>query len=263
MASSSRGTQRSKRGHSPLSQRLERSLAAYAIAGAGVVALAPASAPAEIVYTPVNQSIVSGGISFDLNQDGVADFTVHDESAFAYEPAWVRIRGYGAYAAVAGNGRAAALASGVAVGSSARFTSVANRDHGLGLARISCGYGTDSKAFAGCWVSGPWELNGQERFLGLKIVINGETHFGWARMFIRLMFPPSFKWVMRLNVVDYAYESTPNKAIVTGDIGGAAIRQENFDDRFKDDMPSTSLGHLALGALHTNSSKLPRPSLHP
>lgn len=228
-----------RRVRSALNKKLEKSLATYAIAGAGVVALTSVTAPAEIVYTPVNQTIIHGAISFDLNQDGVTDFAVHDVSAFPYDPPReVRIRGYGSYAGVAGNGRAAALDSGVTVGSNAQFTSVVNREPNLRLGGLTfCTYYF-------CGTQGQWKLNGKEHFLGLKIVINGETHFGWARMSIKLKGPQplDFRFVMRLTVDDYAYESTPNKAIVTGDTGGAAIRKDNFRGS------NASLGLLSVGA---------------
>jgi len=223
---------------SALNHKLEKSLAAYVMAGAGIAVLAPTQAPAEIVYTPVNQTISTGAISFDLNHDGVADFTLHDQSGFPYDPPReIRVRGYGSYAAVAGNGRAAALGSGVTLGSSAQFTSVVNREPNLRLAGlIFCSYYF-------CSTQGQWKLNGKPHFLGLKIVINGETHFGWARMSVDLRGPGhDFRFLMKLHVVDYAYESTPDKAIVTGDTGDAAIRKENFKGS------NASLGLLSVGA---------------
>ena len=47
-----------------------------------------------------------------------------------------------------------------------------------------------------------------DKFLGLRFLINGETHYGWARMDVT----SATQWVIK----DYAYNATPNKPILTG-----------------------------------------------
>jgi hypothetical protein len=52
-----------------------------------------------------------------------------------------------------------------------------------------------------------WKLKG-DRFLGLRFEINGEVHYGWAR--IRIESPTEWR------VKDYAYNATPNNPICAG-----------------------------------------------
>lgn len=54
-----------------------------------------------------------------------------------------------------------------------------------------------------------WE-NVQDKYLGLKFLINGSTHFGWARMDVT----SATEWTIK----DYAYKSTPNTPIFAGDM---------------------------------------------
>ena len=61
-----------------LSARVEKALAAYAVAaaaaGLGFVTLTPRAA-AKIIYTPANLDIpVNGSLALDLNDDGIAEF---------------------------------------------------------------------------------------------------------------------------------------------------------------------------------------------
>lgn len=80
--------------------------------------------------------------------------------------------------------------------------------------------------------SGPWENAGKgvkSRYLGLKFQIKGKTHYGWAR----LNFPKPSGAIM----TGYAYETIPNKAILTGKTKGPNAITVRSD----------SLGSLALG----------------
>ena len=77
---------------------------------------------------------------------------------------------------------------------------------------------------------GPWlKVNG--RYLGLKFVIRGKIHYGWARL--------SVDWTLgRAILTGYAYETVPNKPIVTGETKGPDVVVPG----------SAGLGHLAVGA---------------
>jgi hypothetical protein len=61
-------------------------------------------------------------------------------------------------------------------------------------------------------VFGPW-LTKSGGYLGLKFIVNGETHFGWARL--------KFSDFFQTTLTGYAYESTPNKAVIVGQTSGA------------------------------------------
>jgi len=96
--------------------------------------------------------------------------------------------------------------------------------------------------FASTFYQGPW-LNAsgygkgvKNRYLGLKFLINGQAHYGWARLNLKLEGNAGKKITTILT--GYAYETIANKAIITGKTKGPdAITLQ----------PAT-LGHLAAGA---------------
>ena len=77
---------------------------------------------------------------------------------------------------------------------------------------------------------GYW-FNVTDRYLGLKFVVNGNTHYGWARLSVSSGF-------VTATLTGYAYETIPNKSIITGKTKGADIVT----------IQDASLGHLARGA---------------
>jgi hypothetical protein len=213
-----------------LSSALEKKLAAYisAAGAAGVALLATQSAEAKIVYTPANQQLVFHGsgsqVSFDINSDGIPDIIF----------TWGTL-GYGSYIAVGpatGNGiigapgSAAALVWGVRVGPKDAFVTTPE----LMVAASGC----HSK----CSIRGPW-ANVYNRFLGVKFVISGQTHYGWVNMNMH----------NGAVITGYAYETVPNQPIIAGDKSGPTVA--NASDRA--DLPTPSkqpatLGFLARGA---------------
>ena len=62
-------------------------------------------------------------------------------------------------------------------------------------------------------------LNIGDRYIGVKVNISGHIHYGWILV--------SYT-TLKLTVKGFAYESTPNKAIKTGDKGnvGICVKQE-------------------------------------
>jgi len=52
----------------------------------------------------------------------------------------------------------------------------------------------------------------------LKFQINGQTHFGWARMTVNL----SLRRPMQVLLTGYAYETNPNTPIIAGQQEGEA-----------------------------------------
>jgi hypothetical protein len=56
-------------------------------------------------------------------------------------------------------------------------------------------------------------LKASSRYLGLEFQINGETHYGWARL--------SVKWnhrehLLSVGLTGFAYETEPNTPILAG-----------------------------------------------
>ncbi|HEY6291949.1 MAG TPA: hypothetical protein VI455_10380 [Terriglobia bacterium] len=265
---------------SSLSEICHQRLSMYAIAagatGVGMLALAPPSA-AEVVYTPAHADVVRHGHLFlDLNHDGKADFEIAQRSGcttggapvrrrqdagrpptqfggFCTSALYVYVPYYGKRTrgnAAIGNGsgfpphRAYALKSGAPISSAQPFG-------GFYLNFRSRGSNTEGTCLAS-W--GSW-INVTNRYLGLKFHINGEIHFGWARLNATCS-PTSRVVALRTG---YAYETIANKPIVAGQTRDAAEspggdpNPANFDNSpafltRPDPAQLASLGALALGA---------------
>ena len=64
---------------------------------------------------------------------------------------------------------------------------------------------------------GPW-FNVTNRYLGLKFKIKGKTHYGWARLTVTGTFGS-----IVATLTGYAYETIPNKAIISGATRGPGV----------------------------------------
>lgn len=224
---------------------------------------------AKIVYTPANVRIVGNvqKLNLDLNNDGSTDFEfcVVNNSNTGYCPAqpgrktsawknspspfssdlWIfpakainakannQIWGHLTFN---GDPTASALPAGVRVGpkGAIEFSPGQRLMATWGYAGFSTNYG------------GPW-ANAVDRYVGLKFIIKGKIHYGWARLTVH--------WhELRLSatLTGYAYETVPGKSIITG-------KRKGPDDQSKADHTSpaalhasppkpATLGLLALGA---------------
>ena len=86
---------------------------------------------------------------------------------------------------------------------------------------------------------GPWVGKGKgvrNRYLGLKFVIHGKVHYGWARLSVTLGHHRQYGDVSG-TLTGYAYQTIPNKAIITGKTKGQDLIIFQPDTR----------GGLALG----------------
>jgi hypothetical protein len=229
--------------------RLEKSIAAYSVAAAGMVSLATV-AHAQIVYTRVDLVNDTGAIQIDFNDDHVVDFVVHNRL----------YRENGNYSAtLALNGRSAPMAGvipnqkgfakvlsyGASIGSAAQFAGLSNRRE-IPLASLFCFYQECGQ------VKGSW-YNVQDKYLGLRFEINGQIHYGWVRLSVkRIVSKIRFEErYLKVAVKDYAYESTPGKAIAAGDGGpGESSYNGNLaphNESLQAIVPQ-SLGLLSVGA---------------
>jgi hypothetical protein len=206
-----------------INKGLTKQLLAYAtIAGAGAAACA-SHAQAEVVYTPIRTNL-DFIYPFDLNHDGIPDFQVGSFYLSGFDT-------LGVYPLVTGNKiagtkrnrcfdfgtDAAALPAGAPIGPGRSFQSRANC--------MAAGYSGLN--------GGPW-FEARERYLGFAFLIDGETHYGWARLSVRSAF--AFPGMARIE--GYAYETIPGKPIIAGDQGNTTnVSLE----------PGT-LGALAMGA---------------
>jgi len=217
-----------------LNSILDKNLAAYMLAAgaAGVSLLAAQTAEAKIVYTPANITIASrSAIPLDLTNDGVADFTIsnwqYDQinhlSIIHHQPS------NGVISQDHAPGPAADLPLGVQIGPNRFFEGVGSM----------ATFGSQSGIIF--FSDGPWK-DAHNRYLGLKFVMGGETHYGWARMTVDRL---------AVTLTGYAYETVPNKPILAGQMSGSEASSAIApQEMLAPSHPSATLGMLARGADH-------------
>lgn len=226
-----------------LTSALEKKLLGYAAlaaaSGVALLALAP-SAEAKVVYTPTNQKLPLNTIfALDVNGDGIPDFnffastllggalrrdtyTFNSDADLTVAGAAQSDQVWGARAAVS------ALPAGIKIGGNGKFAT----SHFI-MGAVTA---TDGRPPA---YYGPWAPSGgnvKSHYVGLKFVINGETHYGWARFNMQIRQP--LKGNLQAILTGYAYETVPNAPIMAGKTSGA----EASDTR------PAALGQLAAGA---------------
>ena len=197
-----------RRPTTPVKPKLEKNLAAYfaaaGAAGVGMLALIQ-SAEAKVVYTAANIT-VTNSTTIDLNHDGIADFSFE-----FWAPGW-----HSVYLDAAplvngnavrgvGNSSAACGFLGVPVGPGEKFIANSYYGHGARMAAFFSN-GSMTNSF------GPW-ADVTNRYLGFKFLINGQTHYGWARLSVSAH-------VRNVLLTGYAYETIPNKSILEGHTSG-------------------------------------------
>ena len=214
-----------------LSRHLEKNLLGYvAAAGAGLLATAQ-PADAKIVYTPENAVIArNGSYNLDLNNDGIVDFKIVElakgtpfgtrQSLFVTPSITDNEVMCGWVVCTSGNSNAAALKRGTKIGT-ANYGWLTFRRDSMGFEDSSGG-----QSFS----YGPWaHLFGDgTRYLGLRFPINGEAHFGWARLSVLFRKNPIRTW--EVHITGFAYETVPFKPITAGQTTGndddAELRSE-------------------------------------
>jgi hypothetical protein len=229
-----------------ISDSLNRQLNAYAqvasAAGVSVLALAGAS-EAKVIYTETNQVTHAGvPLYIDLNHDGIKDFRLRTElyrGSSGLEVGLYASEYRNANNAVAGRrfsrsgyflSAASALPAGARIGPKGNF-SVPSPFMAVEL------FGkADGSQYSDM---GPWVGKGegvQDRYLGLRFVVDGDVHYGWARLSVALGHDRQFGDVSG-TLTGYAYETDPDKPIIAGQITGPGVITVQ---------PKT-LGWLALG----------------
>ena len=192
---------------------------AAAAAGVGVLALAT-PAEGKVVYTPDNQQIPYGAggaaLYLDLNHDGINDFSFFNFFSSTSFILGLSISPVNASNEIFSTGRgnvfsvfAAALPVRRRVGPEGKF----EKQAGLGMAN-------DDSFSPSC--QGPW-VNANEKYLGLKFLIDGEVHYGWARLNVHCV----ALHPVHAAITGYAYETVANQSIITGDTrseAGAVVK---------------------------------------
>ena len=201
---------------SNLSESCGRRLNAYALAasaaGLGLLTLV-SPAEGKIVYTHANLPLMNQNqVFFDLNHDGTNDFFFYGQSisrrsisTFLFRLTVSPAQQGNAIWGVESHEHAscaASLPAGVRVGPKRPFQ--ANR------AVLLDWSGGPNGGTAYC----PWAGKIGKAYLGLKFTIKGQTHFGWARVRTTSIYP------YKVFLTGYAYETIPNKPIITGQTKG-------------------------------------------
>jgi hypothetical protein len=236
---------RSPRTPANLSDSTNRKLNMYALAAsaAGVGMLASTlPAEAKIVYTKMRVEISpqSRILNLDLNHDGVGDFTLSNVGGNGYKNFLEVLPGVQGNAIWGAGKYASALDPGVRIGPKGLFQA----GHSIMAAEPSCYYYCSNLSV------GPWK-NTTSRYLGLKFLINGEVHFGWARFNVTI--ERGFRsGAVYAALTGYAYETVPNRSIVAGETKGPnSIVGTRLPDPVtpgKAQRTTATLGMLARGA---------------
>ncbi len=201
-----------------LAQNLERHLSIYSasavMAGVGLFALVQ-PAEGEIVVTHVNVPIC--GATIDLNKDGKPDFSFpcyasQYEHSFYVKVMVAPLTGGKAVggARASGGPYASALSSGAKIGASAHFSS------SVGIEQLQVersGGGQSISTYSQYYLVGQWGNKGP-RYLGVKFLIKGETHYGWIRMSVTRR--NHHAQSLNGTITEFAYETTANKTITAG-----------------------------------------------
>jgi len=237
---------RPRRAPSKLSDSIHRQLNLYGLAasaaGVGILALAK-PAEAKIVYTPANKPILNcvdhPRLCFilDVNHDNIVDFRIpliatsynfHLGIVPATKRTKNRIWGTASHPSryAPTFSVASALSSGVTVGPSfpGKF-----EPGNTALAAYNSACGDDGCAWGQWW-------NKQNKYVGLKFYAKGRAHYGWARLSVGWRASP-------VTLTGYAYETIPNKPIITGKTKGPDVIT----------IQPATLGHLAQGASAVSS----------
>jgi hypothetical protein len=204
---------------SKLSDPIQRRLNMYALAAsaAGIGMLAsPNAAEAKIVYTPTNVQITpnNGFVNMDVNNDGTPDFGfynyfIYGSCCFNSRLMVTAEKKANKVVAIHNNKRtlAADLGPGFQIGPKLA--------HGFFqpgtavMADVFYRRSTNSKTSFTSY--GQWR-NVTNRYLGLKFLIKGKVHYGWARLTVKVNREQGYG----ATLTGYAYETIANKPIVAG-----------------------------------------------
>ncbi len=165
--------------------------------------------PPNIIYTDIEPDFSSENIDhlfeLDLNNDDIVDFTL-SISPDIYE--WLGI---------------SAISNGGIISVTPWYTNIVPLERGKEIFNLRGNTSGEIYKSGGIITSGDCNGNNEEsngcyydwsgkndRFLGLRINLNGQTHYGWARLSVK---SPT-EWL----VSDYAYNATPDSPIIAGQI---------------------------------------------
>jgi hypothetical protein len=191
-----------------LRQSVHHDLTIYALvagaAGVSVLALAR-PADAEVVVTTVNQIVGRDGhYAIQLNHEGAVEFVIANSvrggtSHFFYFKDRMAIAALAGAKVATSEGDAACLTLGQGIGAGNAW-----KDKSILLE-------STYTLSTGVYSAGHW-FRKDNRYLGLQFQINGQTHYGWARVSVRNFNAGE----MQVGISSFAYETKPDTAIRAG-----------------------------------------------
>jgi hypothetical protein len=234
----------------PISDSLQRKLSFYALAaGAAGASVLATSSPAEgeVVYTPAHQVIGrTQKYAIDLNHDGITDFTLDNSFSQggqrgSYKRALLTVEpAAGEIVCSSERYAAAALQKGAEIGRKDEFAKACSV---MAFRTVEGSFGTYS--------FGRW-FNVSNLYLGLRFEIQGQVHYGWARLTVKWNHA---YWIVA-TLTGYAYETNPNSPITAGDEGENATGVlGSASASAVESLNGSSLGVLALGSLKFPDSR--------
>jgi len=222
-----------------VSAKLDKSLVAYVAAAGAALVSAAQPAEARVVYTATDITITDSTL-IDLNHDGIPDFAIGFHQPYRSDFLTVTPLVNRNAVRVANRGGAQAGFSGFPVGTNNHFVSNSFTSYsfnGLMMA-VTFSYGDFQT------IRGPW-ANTTDRYLGLKFVIRGYVHFGWARLSVG-----DYKRGGSVVLTGFAYETVRGAKILEGDTGPDAEISGVEPPAMLGypTLPGATLGLLARGA---------------
>jgi hypothetical protein len=227
----------------PINHRLKVYCVTAAAAGVGLLALAQPAEGKVIVTKKTIQLPFGANVLLDLNNDGKADFQfqvilgAYDHSFYAsmFVTPLTGGEAVGGKRGLVGP-YASALAQGANIGPSDHFsTSVAKGQITIERSGGTASAGTYKRDY------GPWNGVGN-RYLGVKFLINGATHYGWIRLTVNTTTRVSG------TITEYAYETVAGKTLTAGSSTGDTDVTTGAQSGYAVSKPGgPSLGMLALG----------------
>ena len=219
----------------PIHQQLNLYALAAGVTGAAMLAGAQ-PAQAEVVYTPADHLILTHQrVMLDLNHDGMPDFAISNKAFCTTDICGRTLLARPLIPANQVEGMksvfilkfASALPAGAKIGGATKFS-------GRLMAVSGTEYGS----------GGDW-MNVNGRYLGLKFVIGGAFHYGWARFDVQ-----SGNGRITAKLTGYAYETIPNKPIIAGQQKGNDESLGTPETGMNITQPeAASVGLLATGSL--------------
>ena len=182
------------------SKNLTKKLAQYGALAAAIGTMAEADG--QVMYTDITdfQGDSMSSFDLDLNGDSTIDFTINGSS--------IQLLVDASSNALAGSVGSLsylypfALDNGTLVDGNQSWQSGGGQ-----ILRYK-----PSAAGSSCLYSSNWCGDQVDKFLGLRFMVNGNTHYGWARLDVTVTNSMD-NWVVK----DFAYEATPDTGIIAGD----------------------------------------------